>query len=295
MSYPSMPPSPEPQAPATCYRHPDRRAGVRCQRCERAICPSCMSQASVGFHCPECVKAGAKSSPVYTASSLPGSQPIVTWVLIALNVLVFVAELATLRSGENIVYGASGGVGDQGILYGPYVAAGEWWRLVTSGFLHAGLIHIGMNMYVLYRIGPQLERLLGSMRFTGLYFASLLAGSLGVILLSPYSPTLGASGAIFGLLGAAAAFQVSQRINLWQSGLGQLILINLVITFTLGAYISIGGHLGGIIGGGAVGYALFTLEQRKVPAIAGLFIALGAAAVFLVLGIALAPTGLRPG
>jgi membrane associated rhomboid family serine protease len=253
-----------------------------------------MSQASVGFHCPECVKAGAKSSPTYTASSLPGARPIVTWVLIGLNVLVFVAELATLRSGENIVYGASGAVGDQGILYGPYVAAGEWWRLVTSGFLHAGLIHIGMNMYVLYRIGPQLERLLGSMRFTGLYIASLLAGSLGVMLLSPYSPTLGASGAIFGLLGAAAAFQISQRINLWQSGLGQLILINLVITFTLGAYISIGGHLGGIIGGGAVGYALFTLEQRKVPAIAGLFIALGAAAVFLVLGVALAPTGLRP-
>ena len=113
-----------------------------------------MNQASVGFHCPDCVKEGARSSPTYTVGSLPGGRPIVTWVLIALNVLVFVAEVVTIQSGQNLLYGASGEVAEQGVLYGPFVAAGEWWRLVSSGFLHAGLIHIGMNMYVLYAIGP---------------------------------------------------------------------------------------------------------------------------------------------
>src|SRR3954451_2375935 len=108
MAYPSQPPSPDPQLPAVCYRHPDRRAGVRCQRCERPICPSCMTQASVGFHCPECVQQGAKRAPTYTARTLPGSRPLVTYTLIAVNVVVFVIQLATIRQGENPVFGATG-------------------------------------------------------------------------------------------------------------------------------------------------------------------------------------------
>lgn len=250
-----------------------------------------MSQASVGFQCPECIREGAKSSPTYTPRTLPGNRPLATYILMGLCIAAFVAQLATLVRGASPIWGVQSSVDAEGILYGPLVGAGEWWRLVTGGFLHGGLIHLGMNMYVLYMIGPQLERLLGSLRFVGLYVASLLAGALGVMIVSPMSATLGASGAIFGLLGAAAAFQLSNRINIWQSGLGRLILINVVITFTLSQYISVGGHIGGLLGGGAVGYLLFTLEQRKVPAIAGVFVGLGAAAVFGVLAIALAPTG----
>jgi membrane associated rhomboid family serine protease len=254
-----------------------------------------MSQASVGFQCPECVREGARSSPTYTPGSLPGGRPIASYTLIALNVLIFVAQLVTIKGGASPVWNMESSVGDEGILYGPSVAAGEWWRLIAGGFLHGGIVHVGMNMYVLYMIGPQLERLLGTWRFVGLYFASLLGGALGVILLSPYSMTLGASGAIFGLLGAAAAYQLSHRVNIWRSGLGSLIVINLIITFTFGAYISIGGHLGGLLGGAAVGFALFQLEQRGVPAIAGVFVALGAAALFAaVTYAALPPAGPFP-
>jgi membrane associated rhomboid family serine protease len=291
MAYPSQPPTPDPQAPVVCYRHPDRRAGVRCQRCERPICPSCMTQASVGFHCPECVHQGAKRAPTYTARTMPGFQPVVTYGLIAVNVAVFVAQLATIRSGENPLWGVEGTVGAHGDLFGPAVGAGEWWRLVTSGFMHGGIPHVGMNMYVLYVIGPQLERLLGSLRFAGLYAAALLAGSLGVMILSPFQATLGASGAIFGLLGAAAAFQLANHINLWASGLGRLILLNLVITFSFSSFISVGGHLGGLIGGAVVGWVNFQLEQRQVPAVVGFAASIAAALVFGVVAFALAPTG----
>jgi membrane associated rhomboid family serine protease len=146
-----------------------------------------------------------------------------------------------------------------------------------------------MNMYVLYMVGPLLERLFGPVRYAGLYLAALLAGSLGVMIVSPTDPTLGASGAIFGLIGAAAAFQLANRINIWQSGLGRLIIINLVITFGLGSFVSVGGHVGGLLGGAAVGYVLFELERRRVPAVAGLGVALAAAASFAVAAIALAP------
>jgi membrane associated rhomboid family serine protease len=249
-----------------------------------------MSQASVGFHCPECVKEGARSAPVYTAGNLPGLKPIATYILIGLNLAVFVAQMATIQRGDSIVWGASGSVVEKLILFGPDVHDGEWWRLVTGGFLHSGLIHIGMNMYVLYMIGPQLERLFGPVRYVGLYLASLLAGALGVMIVSPTSPTLGASGAIFGLIGAAAAFQLANRINIWQSGLGRLIIINLVITFGLGSFISVGGHVGGLIGGAAVGYLVFQLEQRRAPALAGLGVALAASAVFAAAAIMVAPT-----
>jgi membrane associated rhomboid family serine protease len=249
-----------------------------------------MNQASVGFQCPECVRSGVRRSPNYTPRTLPGDRPVVSYVLIGLNVLAFLAQVVTLRSGENLTFGMLGEFGEAGILVGPDVAAGEWWRLVSGGFLHAGLLHIGMNMYVLYAIGPQLERLLGPLRFLGLYFAALLAGSLGVMLVSPTDPTLGASGAIFGLLGAAAAYQVANGINLRDSGLGMLILINLVITFAFSGYVSVGGHVGGLIGGGAVGFGLFQLEQRRVPSIVGAVLALGVALAFAAVSVAIAPS-----
>jgi membrane associated rhomboid family serine protease len=278
----------------TCYRHPDRRAGVACQRCDKMICPSCMVQAPVGFQCPGCVKESAARAPVYTSRSLAAWTPFVTYALIAVNLLVYVAELATLyKSSESLLFAYQGTVADAGVLFGPAVGAGEWYRLVTGGFLHAGVIHVGMNMFVLYRIGPQVERVLGHVRYIGLYFAALMAGALGVIIVSPRQPTLGASGAIFGLLGAAAAYQYTQHINIWRSGLGQLIGLNVLITLGFASFISVGGHLGGLIGGAVVGYVLFMLERRGQSAWQGMALSCGLAVVFGGAAILLAPTGLR--
>lgn len=273
----------------TCYRHHDRRAGVTCQRCDRPICPDCMTQGSVGFHCPECVRAAAKSAPVYNARTLPMAQPVVTYALMAINVAVFVVDLAL---AGRITTGTDSAPGT-GVLYAYGVYAGEWWRLVTSGFLHYGFIHLGMNMFVLYRIGPQIEQLLGHVQYLALYLSALFAGALGAMLLSPNSATAGASGAIFGLLGAAAAYQISNKVNIWQSGLGMLIAINLGITFLVPG-ISIGGHVGGMIGGGAVGWAMFELERRRHSALLGIGIAVTLMVVCVAAAIIAAPSLVPP-
>ncbi|HEY6532012.1 MAG TPA: rhomboid family intramembrane serine protease, partial [Acidimicrobiales bacterium] len=200
----------------TCYRHPDRSAGVTCQRCDRPICPSCMVQASVGFQCPDCVKGTARTAPVMKMGDLSRSgRPIVTEVLIGLNVFGMIAVLlggGTLFQGggdvsQNLFLLGRGQLFEQtrfGITATPIgVAEGEWYRIITGGFLHAGLVHLGMNMLLLYLLGSQLEPLLGRLRFLTLYIACLVAGSFGVLLVTPTSPTVGASGAVFGLMGAA--------------------------------------------------------------------------------------------
>jgi membrane associated rhomboid family serine protease len=243
-----------------------------------------MVQASVGFHCPECTKQGARNSPVITPRSLD-SRPIVTQVLIGLNALAFVLDIV----GGGSLSGNSGSfAADWGLLGGyPFrfggggtgVAFGEWYRLVTGGFVHAGLIHIGMNMLVLWLLGSQVERVLGHARFAALYLAALLAGAFAVMLANPTELTVGASGAIFGLMGAALAFQRSQRINLMQSGLGGLIILNLVITFAIPG-ISIAGHIGGLVGGFVTGWAVFQLDRRVRNEWVGVAVALGFAWIF---------------
>lgn len=279
----------EPSEITTCYRHRDRRAGVSCQRCGRPICPDCMVQASVGFHCPECTKQGAKNSPVITARSLE-VQPLVTQVLIGLNALAFVA---TIASGGSLMQGGGTLTDDlalvgagQFVPRGPIVgvAAGEWYRLITGGFMHAGLIHIGMNMLVLWLVGSQVERALGHARYATLYLAALMAGSFAVMLYSPGQLTVGASGAIFGLFGAAFALQRDRGINPMQSGLGGLIILNLVITFAIPG-IAIAGHLGGLIGGFATGWLLFQIERRTRSAWPGIALCLGLSALFALGGI----------
>ena len=252
----------------TCYRHPKRRAGVSCQRCDRPICPDCMVQASVGFHCPECTKTAAKNSPVITARSFE-VQPIVTQVLIALNVAAFLAVLAT---GGSVIDGG-GRLSDSTTLisFNSYalhptmahdgVAGGEWYRLVTSGFLHYGIIHLGLNMVVLWLVGAQLEKAIGHARYVALYFVALLAGSFAVLMFSPDVAAAGASGAIFGLLGAMFAYQRDRGINPVQSGLVGLIVINIAFTF-LGHNISIAAHIGGLVAGFAAGWMMFQLERR---------------------------------
>lgn len=278
----------EPTVIPVCYRHPDRRAGVSCQRCGRPICPDCMVQASVGFHCPECTREGARNSPVITARSM-NVRPIVTQILIALNALAF---LATIAGGGSLSNGGGRFAVDY-LLIGGYplrngtglgVAFGQWYRLVTGGFLHAGIIHIGMNMLVLWILGSQVERILGHARFAALYLAALLAGSFAVMLVNPDVPTVGASGAIFGIMGAALAYQRSQRINIMQSGLGGLIILNIALTFFLPG-ISKAGHIGGLIGGFVVGMVLFQIEQRVRREWVGVAVALGMAWLFALGGI----------
>lgn len=236
---------------AVCYRHPDRVAGVRCQRCERPICPSCMRQAAVGFQCPDCV--AERPQKVVNSSQLfrGHSEVVVGKVIIAINVAAWV--LMTVLSQNP--YGAGGPVLEHGALYGPLVASGEWWRLVSGAFLHAGIFHLGMNMLLLWFLSQELEPALGRLRFAILYGVSLIGGSLGVMVLSPLSPTVGASGAVFGLMGGLIVLQLRAKQNPWQSGIGGLVLINLLLTFTI-PNISIGGHVGGLLAGAAAGAVL---------------------------------------
>ncbi len=237
---------------ATCYRHPSRETGVSCSNCGKPICPDCMTPTPVGMRCPDC--AGRKTR-VQTLRSMH-VDPTVTYVLIGINVLMF------LGSGASLGSGGSTRVFSDLALYGPAVDQGDYWRLITSGFLHSGLLHIGFNMYILYWLGTMIEPALGHARFIALYLCSLLAGSLGALLLSPDKVTVGASGAVFGLMGAAFVMQRARGIDPMQSGIGPVILFNLVLSFVI-PNISIGGHLGGLIGGAAAGFAMEWLAARR--------------------------------
>jgi membrane associated rhomboid family serine protease len=241
----------------TCYRHSGRETGVSCSNCGRPICPDCMTTTAVGMRCPECARQKTK---VHTAATLTGT-PQLTYALIAINVVAYVVA----ASGGGGFGRTSGSVVDKGDLYAYAVAHGEWWRIITSGFLHAGLLHIAFNMYFLYFLGTLLEPAIGKLRFGIIYFVSLIGGSFGCLLLSPNSPTVGASGAVFGLMGAAILAMRARGIDPMQSGLGVTLLLNLGITVVLPG-ISIGGHLGGLFAGGIVGYVMFEVaERRRIP------------------------------
>lgn len=261
----------------TCYRHPDRRAGVICQRCDRPICPDCMHQASVGFHCPECTKSSGQK--VIRADQLRRTRPVITNVLIALNLAVFVAGMGSgLQTKQSMtIDGGLIGLGQlsNGHLIG--VGAGQWWRMITSGFLHANAIHIGFNMWVLYQLGQLLEPALGRLRFGLVYMVAMVCGALGVLILDPGGLTVGASGAVFGLMGAAVAVFRSRGINAFDTGLGGAIVLNLVFTFAIPG-ISIGGHVGGLIGGFIAGWILVDVGPRVLRdpnLILGAVVALG--------------------
>lgn len=239
-----------------------------------------MQQASVGFHCPECTKSGAQK--VVRASQLR-TRPVVTQALIAINVAIFVAGVGSgLQTRPQVLtdFGlAAGGKLSGGGGIG--VAGGEWYRLLTSGFLHFNVIHIGLNMWVLYQLGQLLEPALGRLRFGLVYLVAMVSGALGVLILSPNSLTVGASGAVFGLMGAAVAAFRARGINPFDTGLGGAIVLNLVITFSLSRYISVGGHVGGLIGGFIAGWILVDAGPRylKDPnLVIGAVVALGVAA-----------------
>jgi membrane associated rhomboid family serine protease len=189
------------------------------------------------------------------------SEPRVT---VALIIACFVAFLAEGGYGVN---GASGSIVAHGALYGPAIQNGDVWRLVTSGFLHAGLVHIGFNMYLLWILGQLLEPALGSVRFGALYFTALLWGSFGALLVQPDAVTVGASGAVFGLMGAAAVEMRARGINPFQTNIGMLILLNLGISFVF-SNISVGGHIGGLVGGALVGLVFHVAGRLRSQALA---------------------------
>ena len=237
-----------------CYRHPKRETGVRCSNCERPICPDCMTSTPVGMRCPECARQGR--TQVRTMSSLT-AEPTLTWVLLGLNVLAGIGSLSGATVGDR------GTLTDAGELSRGAIAGGDYWTLLSSGFLHYGLFHLLTNMFALWILGTLLEPVLGHRRFGLVYFVSLFCGSLGVLLMSQ-GDSAGASGAVFGLLGAAAIVARHSGLNLMQSGLGLWLGINLLITFTIPG-ISIGAHVGGLIGGVLAAVVLLEGERFRLP------------------------------
>lgn len=229
----------------TCYRHPNRETAVSCSSCGRPICPDCMTPTPVGMRCPECSRQRTKVTRGVGEDSLLTRAPA-TSVLIALNVIVFLVEIASGSGGFYEIRGSSL-VFDYG-LFGPLVSEGEWYRLVTSAFLHEGLWHIAGNMLLLFFLGRILEPGIGTPRFVALYAASLLAGSFGALLFSPDSLSFGASGAVFGVLGATFVIARGRGVDALASSVGILILLNLAISFGVPG-ISIGAHLGGLVAG----------------------------------------------
>ncbi len=252
----------QPPAP-TCYRHRNRETWLRCSRCDRPICPDCMHEAAVGFHCPECVRSGNRSvrqARTVFGGRVRASSGVVAWTLIGINVAFYIGELLVQDAGLVLRLGT----------VPAEVASGEWWRLVTGAFLHApySFFHILVNMWALFVLGPPLEALLGRLRFATLYLLSALGGSALIYLVGPvYRPSIGASGAIFGLFGAT--FVVARRLNLDTRWILLVLGVNLVITFTVPS-ISWQAHLGGLATGAvlALAYAYAPRSSRNVVHVA---------------------------
>lgn len=245
----------------TCYRHPDRETRVSCSSCGRPICPECMTPTPVGMRCPECSR--QRTKVVVNPTGTPGqfSAFPATMALIAINVVVYLVEI--LR-GPGGLSGISPQIYFDFALNGVEIAGGEWYRLVTGGFLHYNVLHILLNMLALFVGGRLVEPAIGTRRFLALYFASLLAGSFGALVVSgPDAFTVGASGAIFGVFGAAFVIARGRGLTTVASELGIVIVFNLI--FTLGIPgISVGGHFGGLIGGVICGAAIIAGERGRL-------------------------------
>jgi membrane associated rhomboid family serine protease len=240
--------TPEQTQTQVCYRHPRAETAVSCSNCGRPICTDCMVFSAVGIKCPECAgtPTGTKKATTKVrraASTGTGTAFLATNALIVINLIVYLAQ----ASGSGSLGNPAGEVFQRGYLDATTVASGEWWRLVTNEFLHGNPIHLFFNMLMLWWFGRPLEALLGRARFLAIYFLSILAGSAGALLVSPDSATIGASGAVFGILGAGLVLE-RNRINVFGGSALFVVLLNLVFTFAV-AYVSIGAHVGGLIGG----------------------------------------------
>jgi membrane associated rhomboid family serine protease len=250
-----------------------------------------MTPTSVGMRCPECSR---KKTKVRNARSIQrSSEPVVTFTLIAVNVIAYLAQGSS--GGSLTGSGLSGTLLTKGWLDGPDIAGRhEYYRLLTSGFLHLSFQHILFNMIFLFFLGRMLEPTIGRLNFAVVYFVSLLAGSFGALLFSPDIPTVGASGAAFGVLGAMIAVAYDRKIPIWSSGLGITLVLNVVFSLTV-SNISIGGHLGGLAGGLICGAAIVRVGERRGQK----WVALGVCALVAVASVAGAiavagQTGLTP-
>ena len=251
-------------AMATCYRHPDRETGLSCSDCGRPICTDCMTIAPVGIRCPEHAGGNARTPGERVVRSAPRALQnlrgaYVTRALVIANVFIY---LITVAQGAGL-NSPGGKLFDKWLLFGPFVAEGEWWRLITSMFLHAGILHIALNMLGLWWLGSMVEQLLGHGRYLGLYFAAGLAGSAGALLASPLQPTVGASGAIYGILGSLLILEWLQTGTFAGPAL-TLIVINLAFSFTASG-ISWGGHIGGLVAGIAGTLAFWQARRLRQP------------------------------
>lgn len=259
--------------PPTCYRHPGRETGIRCTRCERPICTDCMIEASVGFHCPECVPEGsgtghhpAASRPRTLAGGSVAADPrLVTKILLGVNLAVFVAVLIAEQSGyplldDLLLFGRAYSGDPSAGLEG--VAEGQWYRLVTSMFLHQEVWHIAFNMLGLWWLGGPLEAALGRARYLALYLLSGLAGSaLTYWIADPAQGSLGASGAVFGLLGATAVLM--RRMNYDMRPVIALLVVNLIFTFNPWGAIAWQAHVGGLVAGALIAIAMVHAPRER--------------------------------
>lgn len=244
-----------------CVRHPERSTGLACTRCGRPFCPSCLRPAAVGQHCVECVTAGQKD--VRVARTIAGApvqsqqaKPYVTYSLIGLNLAVFLITVVQSRTIMDNHVGS--GLFQAWALYPPLVAAGEWVRLVGSGFLHFGVLHIAVNMFALYIFGRDVEFVLGRARYLAVYAISILGGSAAVMAFDTDSLTAGASGAVFGLLGAELLILLKLRRS--PAPIIALIVVNVVISVSIPG-ISFWGHFGGLAAGAAATASLLFVPQ----------------------------------
>ncbi len=251
----------------TCFRHPDRETYVRCSRCERPICPDCMTSASVGFQCPECIAEGAKTTRAprtVAGGRVAATEGRVTLTIAVLIVIAFVLQYAVP------------GFENRFTEFNFAIAQGEWWRLVTAMFLHVGLLHIAFNLYVLYIVGVPVEQALGRWRYIALYLLSGLGGAAASYALTgPFTAGEGASGAIFGLF--AAWWVITRRAGGDTRSVTLLIGLNLVLSFVIPG-IGYWAHLGGLATGAvlALGFA-YAPRSRRTPAAIGALAVVGVA------------------
>jgi len=239
-------PPPTDALPA-CYRHPGRHTGLRCTRCDRPTCPECLRDASVGQQCVECVNEGQRGMrrPVTVAGGRMAQRPVLVYLLIAVNLVIFAITVVQAGSVAN---NADSPLFNEWVTW-PRAAAlnGEWWRVVTGGFLHYGFIHIAVNMLSLWMLGRDLERILGRVRFAAVYFLSLIGGSVAVMLFSdPDTGAAGASTALYGLMGCYLIAILRLKLN--PRPILITLAVNVFITFSIPG-ISITGHFGGLVVG----------------------------------------------
>jgi membrane associated rhomboid family serine protease len=305
MSQVPPPPTEQGASPVVpvCYRHPKRETYLRCVRCDRPICPDCLREAPVGYQCPECVAEGRRTvrrGRTIFGGSTSGSLGYATKTLIFVNLAMMVASLASAGSralGGGLLIGGRTPLTEWGSVWGAVawgdgagrflfyepvgIADGQYYRLLTSMFLHYGLLHLALNMWALWVLGRELEGQLGPGRFLLLYFLSGLGGSVAAYALSPTSMSAGASGAVFGLF--AAIFVVFRRLNRDTSQIITVLVINLIFSFSVRG-ISWQAHLGGLVVGAAIAVAL-AYPPREVrgkvlsAAVAGLVLLLSAVVV----------------